>query len=313
VAPFAADAQRLTTVHRIGWLGGGSPPTGPNPSLEAFRQGLRDLGYVEGQNLVIEYRYAEGKFERFPALAAELVRLPVDVIVTGGVNAARAAQQATRTIPIVLAAGGDPVGLGLVASLARPGGNLTGLSLMGSELEGKRLELLKEAVPTVSRVAVLVNPSNSNTVLQWKEMEGAAQSLGMQLHALEVRSADELERAFATATREGAGALMVFRDFLTGTLRAQIIHLAAKGRLPVMSEEREFVDAGGLMSYSPSLADLNRRAAGYVDKILKGTKPADLPVEQPIKFELVINLKTAEALGLTIPPVVLFQADEVIK
>jgi putative ABC transport system substrate-binding protein len=313
VAPFAADAQRLTTVHRIGWLGGGSPPTGPNPSLEAFRQGLRDLGYVEGQNLVIEYRYAEGKFERFPALAAELVRLPVDVIVTGGVNAARAAQQATRTIPIVIAAGGDPVGAGLVASLARPGGNITGLSFMSSALGGKRLELLKEAVPTVSRVAVLVNPSNSNTVLQWKEMEGAAQSLGMQLHALEVRSADELERAFATATREGVGALMVFRDFLTGTLRAQIIHLAATSRLPVMSEEREFVDAGGLLSYGPSLADLNRRAATYVDKILKGTTPADLPVEQPIKFELVVNLKTAEALGLTLSPGLLFQADEVIK
>jgi len=234
--------------------------------------------------------------------------------VTGGENATRAAQHATRTTPIVMMAGADPVGAKLVASLARPGGNITGLSFMSAGLGGKRLELLKEAVPTASRVAVLFNPANISAVHQGREMEGAAQSLGIHLHALEVRRADELERAFATATREGVGALMVFRDLLTsGMLRTQIIHLATTSRLPVMSEEREFVDAGGLLSYSPSLADLNRRAATYVDKILKGTKPADLPVEQPIKFEPVVNLKTAQALGLTLSPGLLFQADEVIK
>ena len=277
------------------------------------RQGLRDLGYVEGQNLVIERRYAEGSTESLRDLAAELVRLQVDVIVTGGANAARVAQHATRTIPIVFMASSDPVGVGLVTSLARPGGNITRLSSLGPELGGKRLELLKEAVPTASRVVVLFNPANISAGHQWREMEGAAWSLGVQLHALEVHHADELEHAFDTATGEGAGALIVFGDFLLGTHRTRILHLAAKSRLPVMSEERAYVDAGGLMSYGPSLADIYRRAAGYVHKILKGAKPADLPVEQPIKFELVINLKTAKALGITIPLHLLRLADEVLQ
>jgi putative ABC transport system substrate-binding protein len=312
-APLAANAQPSTKVHRIGWLRPVSPPSGPDLNVEAFQQGLRDLGYVEGQNLAIEYRYADGQFERLPALAAELVRLPVDVIVTGGENAARVVQQATQTIPIVIVAGVDPVGVGLIASLARPGGNITGLSSLGPELGGKRLELLKEAVPTASRVAVLFNPSNMNAVQEWREMEGAARSLGVQLHAMAVRQADELERAFATATSEGAGALIVFRDFFIETHRTRILHLAAQRRLPVMSVLREFVDAGGLMSYGPSLAEIYRRAATYVDKVLKGTKPADLPVEQPTKFELVINLKAAQALGITLPPHLLLLADEVIR
>jgi putative tryptophan/tyrosine transport system substrate-binding protein len=308
VAPLAAAAQPAGKVWRIGYLVAGS---GRIP--EAFRQGLRDLGYVEGQNLAIEYRHADGTFDHLPDLAAKLVRLPVDVIVTGGENAARVAQQATHTIPIVIVAGVDPVGVGLVASLARPEGNITGLSSLGPELGGKRLELLKEAVPTASRVAVLFNPANISAVHQWREMEGAARSLGVQLHAMEMRQGDELERAFDTATSEGAGALIIFRDFFIETHRTRILHLAAKSRLPVMSGLRDFVDAGGLMSYGPRLADIHRRAAGYVHQLLKGAKPADLPVEQPTTFEFVINLKTAEALGLTIPSTLLFQATDVIR
>ena len=313
-APLTADARAPTKVHRIGFLSAISPPpSGLAPSAEAFQQGLSDLGYVAGQNVAIEYRYADSKPDRLPDLAADLVRLPVDVIVAGGSNAARAAQQATRTIPIVLVGGVDPVGLGHVASLARPEGNITGPSAMSAELGGKRLELLKEAVPTVSRVAVLFNPASLGSVHQWREMEGAARSLGVQLYALEVRHADELERAFATATREGAGALIVLRNFLMTTHRTRILHLAAKSRLPVMSEQREFVDAGGLMSYAPSLADLYRRAAGYVHKLLTGAKPADLPIEQPMKFALVLNLKTAQGLGITFPQTLLVLADEVIQ
>src|SRR5712691_7454673 len=257
--PLAAAAQSAGKVWRIGYLVAGS-----RRIHEAFRQGLRDLGYVEGQNLTIEYRYADNQLDRLSDLAAELVRLPVDVLVTPGENAARVAQQATHTIPIVLAAGSDPVGLGLVASLARPGGNLTGLSLMGSELEGKRLELLKEAVPTASRVGVLFNPASIGSVHQWRETESAARSLGVQLHALEVRQADELERAFATATSAGAGALIVLRSFLMETHRTRILQLVAQSRLPVMSDLREFVDDGGLMSYGPSMPDAWWRAATYV-------------------------------------------------
>jgi putative ABC transport system substrate-binding protein len=305
--PRATAAQPVGKVGRIGYLVAG---TGRIP--EAFQQGLRDLGYVEGQNLTIEYRSADSQLERLPDLAAELVRLPVDVLVVGGANAARVAQQATRTIPIVLAAGGDPVGVGLVASLAQPGGNITGLSFLGSELGGKRLELLKEAVPTALRVAVLFNPASTSAAHQWREMEGTARSLGVQLHALEVRQADELEHAFATATSAGAGGLIVLRDFLMATHRARILHLAAQHRLPVMAEERAFVDAGGLMSYAPSLMDLHRRAAGYVHKLLQGAKPADLPMEQPVKFDLILNRKTAQALGITFPPTLLILADEVI-
>ena len=307
-APLTAAAPPAGKVWRIGYLVAG---IGRIP--EAFRQGLRDLGYVEGQNLTIEYRHADNQLDRLADLAAELVRLPVDVLVTGGGNAARAARQVTSTIPIVVAGAVDPVGDGLVASLAQPGGNITGLSLLSLELGGKRLELLKEVVPTASRVAVLFNPASPGNRRQWREMEGAARLLGVQLHALEVGGPAELERAFDTATREGAGALIILENFLFNTYQTQIIHLAAKSQLPAMYEQREFVDAGGLMSYSPSRPDLFRRAAAYVDKILTGTKPADLPVEQPMKFELVLNLKTAQALGITFPATLLFQADEVIR
>ena len=310
VAARGSNAQQMAKVPRIGHL---QVRCGIFPVTEAFRQGLRELGYVEGQNMAIEHRCADGQFDRLPDLVAELVRIPVDVIVTGGENAARVARQATRTIPIVIAAGGDPVELGLVASLARPGGNITGLSLLSLELGGKRLELLKEIVPTASQVAVLFNPADATNVRERREMEGAARLLGVQLHALEVRGPAEFESAFATAIREGAGALMTLRTFLLERHQTQIIHLAAKSRLPAMYEQRAYVDAGGLISYGPSVPDLFRRAATYVDKILKGAKPADLPVEQPMKFELIINLKTAGVLGITIPPRILFQADEVIR
>jgi putative ABC transport system substrate-binding protein len=306
--PRAAAAPPAGKMWRIGYLIAGFGKVD-----EAFRHGLRDLGYIEGQNITIEYRHADNQRDRLPALAAELVRLPVDILVTAGENAARAAQQATRTIPIVLAAGEDPVELGLVASLARPGGNLTGLSLMSLELEGKRLELLQEAVPTASRVGVLFNPASTGVVPRWRETERVAQSLGVQLHPLEVRSPDELERAVAVAASAGVGALIVWRNFLIDTHRARILQLATQYRLPVMAELHEYVDDGGLMFYGPSLPDLYRRAATYVDKILQGAAPADLPVEQPMKFELVLNLKTAKALGLTIPPHLLVLADEVIQ
>jgi putative ABC transport system substrate-binding protein len=306
--PLAAVAQPAGQVWRIGYLNAGS-----GEISEAFRQGLQELGYVEGQNIVIEYRQADNQLDRLADLSAELARLPVDIIVTEGENAARAVQHATRTIPIVLAAGNDPVGLGLVASLARPEGNLTGLSLMSLELEGKRLELLKEAVPTASRVGVLFNPASSNAVHLWRETESAARSLGVQLHALEVRHADELEPAFITATSAGVDALIVWRNFLMNTHRTRILQLAAQRRLPVMADQRGFVEDGALMAYGPSVPDLFRRAATYVDKILKGAKPGDLPVEQPTKFELVINLKTAKALGVTMPPSLLLLADEVIR
>jgi putative ABC transport system substrate-binding protein len=310
VAPLVAEAQQTTKVPRIGHL---QVRCGIFPVTEAFRQGLRALGYVEGQNLAIESRCADGHFARLPDLVAALVRLPVDVIVVGGENAARVAQQATRTIPIVMAAGGDPVELGLVASLARPGGNITGLSLLSLGLGGKRLELLKEIVPNASQVAVLFNPADATNIREWREMEGAARWLGVQLHALELRGPTEFESAFATAIREGTGALMTLRNWLLEGHQTQIIDFAAKSRLPVMYDQRVYVDAGGLMSYGPSVPDSFRRAATYVDKILKGAKPADLPVEQPMKFEFVINLKTAKALGLTIPPTLLFQADRVIR
>jgi putative ABC transport system substrate-binding protein len=306
--PCAAAAPPAGKVWRIGYLIAGSGGID-----EAFRHGLRDLGYVEGQNLTIEYRHADNQRERLPDLAAELARLPVDVIVVAGENAARAAQQATRTIPIVLTAGADPMGIGLVASLARPEGNLTGLSLMSAELEGKRLELLKEAVPTASRVGVLFNPASTNAIRLWRETESAARSLGVQLHALEVRQADELEHAFAAATSAGVGALIVWRNFLMETHRTRILQLASQRRLPVMAELREYVDDGGLMFYGPSLPDAFRRAATYVDKILQGAAPADLPIEQPTKFELVLNRKTAQALGITFPPTLLILADEVIQ
>ncbi len=310
VASLAADAQQPAKVHRIGYISGG----GARAAMlgEVFRQGLRDLGYVEGKNIVLEYRWAEGKFERLPDLAAELVRLKVDVILAAAQPAIVAAKNATQTIPIVAAVALVPVESGLVSSLARPGGNVTGVTLtVGPEIAGKWLELLKEAVPKVSRVAVLLNPATPARTPFLRETEVAARSLRVKLQILEVRGPEEFERAFAAMT--SADALVVFGDSLMFLHRTRLAELAAKSGLPAMWTLREYVEAGGLMAYGASLPDVYRRAATYVDKVLKGAKPADLPMEQPTKFELVINLKTAKALGLTIPKSVLAQAHEVIK
>jgi ABC-type uncharacterized transport system substrate-binding protein len=314
-APFAAEAQQAAKVARLGFLAL-NPAASPHLH-EAFRQGLRDLGYVEARNLVIEYRSAEGKPERFPALAAELVALKVDVIVASSTPAALAAKQATRTIPIVLTGAGDPVTSGLVTSLARPGGNVTGLSVLSPELVGKRLELLTQAVPGVSHVAVLWQPGGGLGERTEKDMlkgaEVAARALGVRLQFLEARGPDEFDKAFSEMTRARAGALTVLPSNMFTNERRRLVDLAAKNRLPAVYPWREGVDAGGLMAYGPDLADLFRRAATYVDKILKGAKPGDLPVEQPTKFELLINLKTAKALGLTIPQSLLLRADQVIE
>jgi ABC-type uncharacterized transport system substrate-binding protein len=310
--PIVEAQQQAGKISRMGLLLTGTPSSS-SYSLEVFRNGLRDLGYIEGKNILIEYRYAEGKPDRLPNLAAELVRLKVDVIVTTGTPPSQAAKAATTTIPIVMALISDPIGAGLVASLARPGGNLTGLSSVSQDLSGKRLELLKETIPKVSRVAVLYDPNDPAKVAEFKEIEVASRPLGVELQSLEVRSLDELENAFKAATRGKAGALLVLPTIILGTRTKQIAELAAKNRLPTMFATSQYVDAGGLMSYGPGYADLWRRAATYVDKILKGTKPADLPVEQPMKFELVINLKTAKQIGLTIPPNVLARADKVIR
>jgi putative ABC transport system substrate-binding protein len=313
-APLAAEAQQAAKVPRIGYLGDTRSAT---PHLrEAFLQGLRDLGYVEGGNLVIEYRSAEGKFERYPALAAELVALEVDVILAGSTPAAVAAKQATRTLPIVFAATRDAVGSGLVTSLARPGGNVTGLSLLAPELVGKRLELLKQAVPGVTRVAVLWQAGGQVERTEKDMLKGAdvaARALGVRLQVVEARGPADIDRAFSDMTRARAGALAVLGGTMFSNERRRLVDLAATNRLPAVYGFREYVDAGGLMSYGANLANLYRRAATYVDKILKGAKPADLPVEQPTKFELVINLKTAKALGLTIPPSLLGRADQVIE
>jgi putative ABC transport system substrate-binding protein len=280
--------------------------------LEAFRQGLRELGYVEGQNIAIEPRWTEGKDDRLPALAADLVRSKVDVIVAETGAATRAAQEATRTIPIVMSLVNDPVGSGLVASLARPGGNVTGLTIMSPDLVGKQLELLKAVVPKVSRVAILRHPDNPASAAQLREAEGAAQALGVRLQTLEARSPQEIDGAFAAMTRERAGSLLIIPDTLFWSQRRQIVELAVKRRLPSMRIGEAYAEAGGLMSYGPSYLDLERRAATFVDRILKGANPADLPVAQPTKFELVINLKTAKAIGLTIPQPLLQRADRII-
>jgi putative ABC transport system substrate-binding protein len=313
--PLAAEAQQAAKIVRIGFL---STNLAASPHLpEAFRQGLRDLGYVEGRNVVIEIRDAEGKVDRLPALAAELVALKVDVIVTGGGTiAALAAKQATRTLPVVFASVGDPVTSGLVTSLARPGGNVTGLSGLAPELVGKRLELLKQVVPGVSRIAVLRLPGalgerTAKDMLTGTEV--AARALGVRLQVVEVRGPTDLDGAFSDMTRARAGALTVLPSNMFLREHRRLVDLAAKNRLPAVYPLREYVDAGGLMSYGANLADLFRRAAIDVDKILKGAKPGDLPVEQPTKFELVINLKTAKALGLTLPQSVLGRADEVIQ
>ena len=317
VASFVAEAQQATTVHRIGLLHPffPPPPSESDARAEAFRQGLHDLGYVEGQNLVMEIRYAAGSEERLRDLAAELVQLKVDVIVAPGAAASRAAQHATRTIPIVMAGTFDPVGEGFVASLAKPGGNITGLSYLGDELRGKRLELLKETVPQSTRIAVLGYPGWPGYASVLNHLTVAARTLGLHLHVVEVHSADQLDHAFAVMTGAGAEAVLVMEDaLLLNSQRGQVVAaLAATHRLPMMYAWREWVVAGCLMSYGPNSVDTWRRVATYVDKILKGVKPSDLPVEQPMKYDLVLNLKTAKALGITIPPTILFQADEVIK
>jgi putative tryptophan/tyrosine transport system substrate-binding protein len=316
-APLGAEAQQAAKVPRIGYLVTGSLESSETRvTLEAFRQGLRERGYAEGQNIVIEYRAADGKIERFPRLATELVRLKVDLIVAGNTPMARAAQQATTTIPIVAGAMGDPVGDGLVASLSRPGGNITGLTFLGPELVPKRLGLLKEALPKVSRVGALWHPGafgERTTRDMLKETEAAARALGVQLQLVEVRGPDELDRAFSTMSNERSEALIMLPSTMLFNERKRIVALAAKHRLPSMFNARESAELGGLISYGASLPDLIRRSATYVDKILKGAKPGDLPVEQPTKFELVINLRTAKALGLTIPPSLLGRADEVIQ
>ncbi len=312
--PLAAEAQQPGKVFRIGILAN-LPLTDPEGARlwGAFIEGLRELGYVEGRNITIEWRVSKGKYERLPDLAAELVRLKVDVIVAPGAQNPSAAKQATRTIPIVMTGTADPVGSGLVASLARPGGNVTGLSTLAPEIVGKQLELLKEIVPRVSRVAVLWNPTNQSHPLVLGGAKVAARSLGVQLQLLEARGPDEFEGAFAAMTRERAGALLVLVDGMFLLHQRRITDLVAKSRLPAMYGLEEEVDAGGLMAYGPSLRESFHRAATYVDRILKGAKPADLPVEQPTKFKLVINLRTAKALGLTIPQSVLIRADEIIQ
>ncbi|MBI2491941.1 MAG: ABC transporter substrate-binding protein [Candidatus Rokubacteria bacterium] len=307
-----ADAQPPAPIPRIGLL---SPFSPSDAALwhQAFRQGLRDLGWVEGKNISIEYRYAEGRSDRLPGLAAELVRLKVDLIVASTGTDGLVAKNATRAIPIVVASAGDAVGGGLVESLARPGGNITGLSQIAPEMAGKRLELLKEIAPRLSRVAVLWNPEALVSTLTWEEIQRPARQLGVQLHSLEVRTPGDFARAFENATRARAGALLIMPSpvFLTNLKR--IADFAAKNHLPSIFHIREFADSGGLMAYGVDRSDMFRRAATYVDKILKGAKPSDLPVEQPTKFELVINLKTAKALGLQIPPSVLVRADTVLR
>ena len=305
-----ASAQQ-SKIPRIGFLASFS--AGPDPRSQALREGLREFGYIEGKNILIEYRYAAGRTDRLVEFAAEFVRLKVDVIVTGSTIAARAAKDLTKTIPIVMTGTGDPVGTGLVASLARPGGNVTGLSSVGPDLITKRLELLKEAVVGTSRVAVLFNGANPSNLAALKEVEIAARSLGVQIQSLDVREVGGFEGAFDAATQQRANAVLVQRDPLVNSYPGQIVALAAKHKLPAMYPEIQFGNAGGLMSYGVNTMDLYRRAAVYIDKILKGAKPADLPVEQPTKFEFVINLKTAQTLNLTIPQSVLFRADRVIK
>jgi putative ABC transport system substrate-binding protein len=305
-----AEAQQPTKVPRIGYLGG----TPLAVRAAAFQQGLRELGYVEGKNIVIEYRYAEGRVNRYPALVAELVRLKVDVIVSAGSTATRAVKEATSTIPIVMSQDSDPVGNGFVASLARPGGNVTGLSTLAPEIRGKQLELLKEIVPKLSRVAVFETSTQPGTAQALKEVELAAGAFGVKLQNLDVLSSKDLETAFRAAGKGRADAvLMMVPGRVAIPRRKEIADLAVKSRLPAIYPQSEYVEAGGLISYGVSEADMDRRTATYVDKILKGRKPADLPVEQPTKFEFIINLKAAKQIGLTIPPSVLARADRVIK
>jgi putative tryptophan/tyrosine transport system substrate-binding protein len=309
---FPAHAQQLGKVPRIGYLIATSPSVIP-ARIEAFRQGLSELGYVEGKNIVIDYRYAEGKLDRLPELAAELVGLKVDVIVTAGPTDTKTAKEATRTIPIVMTWDYDPVASGFVTSLARPGGNITGLSMLAPELSGKQLELLKETVPKVSRVAVLGPSTQPGYAQVLREMDLAAGALQLKLQYFDVPSLKDIESAFQAVDKGRVGAVLVLQSPVTGSHRKQLADLSVKSRLPTIYPRSDFVEDGGLMSYGTSFVDLSRRAATYVDKILKGAKPADLPVEQPTKFEFIINLKAAKQIGLTIPPNVLARADKIIK
>src|SRR6266436_6242029 len=307
-----AQAQQAAKVPRVGFLGTAAP-SAVSARVEAFRQGLRELGYVEGKSILIEYRWAEGKLDRMPDLAAELVRLKVDVIMTPGPAATRPAKEATSTIPIVMGFDNDPVGNGFVASLARPGENITGLSTLAPEISGKQLELLKETVPKLSRVAVFgtsINPGNAQNL---REVELAAKAFGVKLQYLDILSPKDIETAFRAASKGSADAVLIIAGPVFVLQRAQLVDLAEKARLPAMYPQTEYTEAGGLMYYGTNNPDLSRRAATYVDKILKGAKPADLPVEQPTKFEFIINLKAAKQIGLTIPPNVLARADKVIK
>jgi putative tryptophan/tyrosine transport system substrate-binding protein len=306
------EAQQPTKVPRIGYLSATSPSVNPT-RIEAFRQGMRELGYVEGKNIIIEWRYAEGKLDRLRELAADLVRLKVDVIVTGGPTITPAVKEATTTIPIVMGYDNDPVGLGFVASLARPGGNITGLSALSPELSGKRLELLKEIIPRLSRVAVLGTSNYPGNAQALREVELAAGAFGVKLQYLDVRDLKDIETAFRAASKGRADAMLVLSSAVLNSHRIEVADLTVKNRLPAVYGQPQYVEDGGLLSYAPSFTDLFRRAATYVDKILKGAKPADLPVEQPTKFELIINLKAAKLIGLTIPQKVVGRADRVIR
>jgi putative tryptophan/tyrosine transport system substrate-binding protein len=309
---YSASAQQSTKIPRIGFVSNTSP-SAVAPRLDAFRQGLRELGYLEGKNIVIEYRHSEGKSDRLAGLVAELVRLKIDVIVTSGPSVTRAAKKTTSAIPIVFAQEGDPIGSGLVASLARPGGNITGLSTFSPELHGKRLEILKEVVPNLARVAVLGTSTVEGHALFLKEQEPASRALRLQLQYLDLLNSRDIEIAFRTASKGRVDAIVLLSGPVLNAHVSKVVDLAAKSRLPAMYNFPEFVEAGGLMTYGVNNADMARRAATYVDKILKGAKPAELPVEQPIKFEFIINLKAAKQIGLTIPPNVLARADKVIR
>ncbi len=311
-APVVIHAQQPARMPRIGFLGNSTAVLEAN-LVGPFREGLRDLGYEEGRNIVIDYRWAQGNYERFPALIAELIAVKVDVIVTAGTPATQAVKKATTSVPLVMVAVGDPVGTGIVASLNRPGGNITGLTSIAPELEAKRLELLREVIPTLSHVAVLWNPVNPFALISMKELRAAAPLLRMNMLSLEVRTPEELDGAFAAIEKERPGALLVLADRLFLHHRARIMNFAVQRRLPGVYAYRELVEAGGLMSFGPSYGGMHRRAATYVDKILKGAKPADLPVERPATFELVVNLKAAKALGLTIPQSVFLRATEIIR
>jgi ABC-type uncharacterized transport system substrate-binding protein len=310
--PFDVRAEQTGKIPRIGFLGNSTAALEAN-LIGPFRDGFRELGYEEGHNITLEFRWAEGKYDRFPALIAELLAAKVDVLVTAGTPAALAVKKATSTVPLVFIAVGDPIGTGVVPSLARPGGNLTGLSSIAPDLEGKRLALLREIVPKLSHVAFFLNPANAFHTVSMRQARVAAQSLGIKLQPLEVRNSEDLDRAFASVVKEKPGALLILADRVFLHSRKRMMEFAIRQQLPSVNAYRELVEAGGLMSYGPSYEDMHRRAAGYVDKILKGAKPAELPIEQPTKFTLLINLKAAKALDLQIPPTLLARADELIE